>query len=231
MTALLDILSETLPVGAAAWRVIEKQFATWATAHGRPMRDSKSLQKKYKRLYSGPPTGAGGPSPRQVKAREIEQQAVAAGEGLVIHDDEEKDSEEEDDEIAEADALANKRTLYLLLLLLFMGIILGTASRGKQTFSNLVGAVKKDESSTDLSSASPRVPRSSQDRILNAFLQNSQQRQAVEDKRWERYFRSLEMERKERQEREEHERRERREQQQEMFKALIDMCKTLNPPK
>jgi hypothetical protein len=51
LDALLDILEETLPIGAKAWNAARDHFCAWAVENGRPVRTTKSLEAKYKQVF------------------------------------------------------------------------------------------------------------------------------------------------------------------------------------
>lgn len=101
---MLTLLERTLPVGPAAWAIIEQDFAAYATTAGRPARNALALQKRYRRLLKGEPTGQGGPSARQHRARNIEARTTKEVGGALYEGDEELASDEELDE----EVLANE---------------------------------------------------------------------------------------------------------------------------
>lgn len=48
LNALLDATEKELPLGHRGWQVIHRQFTRWARSRGRPERELKSLETKYK---------------------------------------------------------------------------------------------------------------------------------------------------------------------------------------
>ena len=51
LDALLDILEETLPIGAKAWNSAGEDFCALAIENGRPACTMKSLEAKYKQVF------------------------------------------------------------------------------------------------------------------------------------------------------------------------------------
>lgn len=45
---LLRLVEEELPIGGHGWKRISTRFAQWASRHGRPTRDTKALETKFK---------------------------------------------------------------------------------------------------------------------------------------------------------------------------------------
>lgn len=52
LDALLDLLEEYLPVGGLSWNAVTTSFNEWAVTSGRPERSPKSLEAKFKQVYS-----------------------------------------------------------------------------------------------------------------------------------------------------------------------------------
>jgi hypothetical protein len=47
---VLKIAEKKLPMGAKGWKAVTVKFNKWATANGRPERDVKSLETKYRQV-------------------------------------------------------------------------------------------------------------------------------------------------------------------------------------
>ncbi|KAJ6628280.1 hypothetical protein B0H10DRAFT_2209564 [Mycena sp. CBHHK59/15] len=50
-TKLLDLVEKLCPMGQRGWVSVEKKYNKWAAAKGRPERDVKSLEDRYKRVH------------------------------------------------------------------------------------------------------------------------------------------------------------------------------------
>ena len=109
---LLDIAEQNLPTGAVRWNQITTAFNIWARDNGRPERDTDSLRRKFNKLVTGPPTGGGGPSPRQQRARDIENRCLGETNSQYINDRLSDGSSDADiDEmLAEVEGISNSRT-------------------------------------------------------------------------------------------------------------------------
>lgn len=51
---LLDNTQRELPMGQKGWRVVWQKYNKWATSNGRPARNLKSLETKYKQVTQLP---------------------------------------------------------------------------------------------------------------------------------------------------------------------------------
>lgn len=109
---LLSILERTLPVSGAVWEAIEQQFNAWAEQAGQSTRKAAALKKRYRLLVRGEATGQGGPSPRQIRAREIERLTNESVGGALYEGDEQVSDEELDEDVLadEAAGIVSERT-------------------------------------------------------------------------------------------------------------------------
>ncbi|KAF7371594.1 hypothetical protein MVEN_00014800 [Mycena venus] len=75
---LLDCVEKHLPLGQKGWKAVQSDFGKWASGSGRPERDVKSLETKYKLLLkTKKPTGDAHCPPEIKRAHHIE--------GLINH--------------------------------------------------------------------------------------------------------------------------------------------------
>ena len=189
-TALLSALEEVIPLGGASWTRIHACFVEWAQANGRPERDPSSLKRKYSKLLSGPPTGHGGPSARQLRARAIETTGLFTVGGAVILDgaregnDSASDGNDLDDQIDEADGITTNRTKFIQYKHLHSST--GTESRGKQNLARLSSSITKSDDSSDSAASYSSTPRKRSPEVVmqQVLLANHKMAQEREDSRW-----------------------------------------------
>lgn len=155
-----------------SWTKITDHFNQWAIANGRPQRDAESLRNKWNRLLKGPPTGHGGPSERQLRARAVEELCVQDVGGAVLDDAEKSENSSSEADlnavIAEADGISVKRAsdsppfFHFCLSLVplhsdfypHLCLLLETAKRGKQALRGLSSLINLDADDQDSSSRS-----------------------------------------------------------------------------
>jgi hypothetical protein len=97
MEALLDVVESILPFDEHEWEEVEQNFIYYAKQKGRSERTLRALKDRFELLCNGPNTGAGGPSERQKRAREIHERILQTqGAGILIDlpQDDERNLEE-----------------------------------------------------------------------------------------------------------------------------------------
>ncbi|KAJ6505247.1 hypothetical protein C8R45DRAFT_923537 [Mycena sanguinolenta] len=71
---LLDLAEKHCPLGQTGWKMVGKAHRKWGNRHGRPQRDDKSLEAKFKSLLKGKkPTGSGVRPPEVKRVLQIER--------------------------------------------------------------------------------------------------------------------------------------------------------------
>lgn len=72
LDTILHLITEKPPLCSRDWDSLgEKYNSMYAMPNGRAMRRGRAIQEKFDSLCKGPPTGAGGLSDRQRRAREL----------------------------------------------------------------------------------------------------------------------------------------------------------------
>ncbi|KAF6746700.1 hypothetical protein DFP72DRAFT_1076214 [Ephemerocybe angulata] len=89
---LLDAVDHVKPMGQTGWKKVYGRYEKWAKKHKRPVRDTKSLEAKYKALLKQrKPTGAAKRPEHLVRAREIEDSIRAQAGTRDIEDSDDDD--------------------------------------------------------------------------------------------------------------------------------------------
>ncbi|KJA19644.1 hypothetical protein HYPSUDRAFT_56502 [Hypholoma sublateritium FD-334 SS-4] len=74
LTELLDLTEKQLPLGQRGWQKVYKEYEVWAKANGRPLRDARSLELKFKSLAKQTkPTGTGKRPTSVTRAKAIDR--------------------------------------------------------------------------------------------------------------------------------------------------------------
>ena len=72
LEAILDLVEERPPLCSRDWDTLGAKYnSNYAVPNGRALRRGRAIQEKFDSLCKGPPTGAGGLSDRQRRAREL----------------------------------------------------------------------------------------------------------------------------------------------------------------
>lgn len=72
---IVTITGQCLPITGEEWNSLAAEFNRTRPS-GTPARHGEALKQKFRRLVTGPPTGAGGASDLQIRAREVENRIL-----------------------------------------------------------------------------------------------------------------------------------------------------------
>ncbi|KAF7372590.1 hypothetical protein MVEN_00121800 [Mycena venus] len=88
MGKLLDLVQKHLPLGQKGWKLVTDDFCKWAERSGRPQRDGKAIEAKYKTLLkTKKPTGDAHCPPEIKRAHQIESLINEKADTREISDD------------------------------------------------------------------------------------------------------------------------------------------------